>query len=141
MKRNRYLENLSSSYLFVEIGQRKHKFLSSHPTAKVINLGVGDTTEPLPLCVAKAMEKAAAELATRDGYSGYGPFNGNSNLRRKIAKTVYADAVSMDEIYISDGSKSDIARFQNLFGPDSVIALQDPTYPAFVGSYRLLIEL
>lgn len=131
IKRLDVFQTLGSSYLFPEINRRKELFLKEHPEAKLMNLGIGDTVLPLPKPVAKALTKAAAELGTSEGYSGYGKDQGNPELREKICKTYYPE-LSIDEIFISDGAKSEIGRLQTLFGGDISIGLQDPAYPVYL---------
>jgi LL-diaminopimelate aminotransferase len=132
IKRNEYLSRLHSSYLFYEIAQRKQKFISENPGVDLVNLGIGDTTLPIPATVSEAMAEAAKKLGTPEGYSGYGPASGSEELRERISREIYRGRVDPDEIFISDGSKCDIGRLQTLFGPNAKIAVQDPTYPAYV---------
>lgn len=132
VKRNSCIARLRASYLFPEIAQRKREFLAQHPTAKLISLGIGDTTQPLPSTVAAALAKSAASLSTIEGYTGYGPEQGSLVLRQKIASVIYNDLVAPDEIFISDGAKSAIGRLQLLFGCGVKIAIQDPAYPVYV---------
>lgn len=131
MKRNENFNKLAGSYLFPEVAKRKKEYEAAHPDQKVISLGVGNTTEPLPLCIAQAMSDYSKNLATVENYMGYGADFGDCKLREAIAKTFYSD-VSADEVFISDGAKCDIARIQTLFGGDVNIAVQDPSYPVYV---------
>jgi LL-diaminopimelate aminotransferase len=131
-KRNRSFIHLSAKYLFPEINKRKKLFLDSHPDAKLISLGIGDTTEPLPPYICSKLSAAALALGTREGYTGYGPEQGSEELRKKIATVLYASRVTPSEIFISDGAKCDLGRLQLLFGPDVSIAIQDPSYPVYV---------
>lgn len=131
MKRLDAFQNLSPSYLFPEINRRKELFLKEHPEVKLMNLGIGDTVLPLPKAIANALTKAAAELGTQKGYSGYGKDQGNPELREKIRENYYPQ-LSIDEIFISDGAKSEVGRLQTLFGGDISIGLQDPAYPVYL---------
>lgn len=131
-KRNINFNRLKSVYLFPEINARKQKFLESNPNAKLISLGIGDTTEPLPTSVASPLAWEALHLGTKEGYSGYGPEQGSKDLRVKIASRIYHNKVNVDEIFISDGAKCDLGRLQLLFGNDVSIAVQDPSYPVYV---------
>jgi LL-diaminopimelate aminotransferase len=133
-KRNPNLAKLISGYLFPEIHKRKVAFMEQNPGAKVISLGIGDTTEPIPVSIARGLSEAAQRLGTPEGYQGYGPEKGGTRLREMIASTVYKGLVHPDAVFVSDGSKCDIGRLQVLFGPDATVALQDPTYPAYVDS-------
>lgn len=132
MKRNPHLAQLKSNYLFPEVNARKQKFLSENPEAKLISLGVGDTTEPIPVSSAKRMSLTAGNLGTREGYTGYGPEKGSQLLREKIAAKLYKNIIHADEVFISDGAKCDIGRLQALFGSDISIAVQDPAYPVYI---------
>lgn len=126
------MHKLQTNYLFPEINLRKQRFLSEYPDAKLISLGIGDTTEPIPVSITKAMVDEASRLGTKEGYSGYGPEQGSLVLREKIAAKLYSNAVSADEIFISDGIKSDLGRLQMLFGSSVSIAVQDPAYPVYI---------
>ncbi len=132
VKRNENLEKLAGSYLFPEIARRKQAFLEKHPEAKLISLGVGDTTEPITPTINAGLVDFAKGLGTKEGYSGYGFEQGSVKLREKISEKIYHSAFSADEIFISDGAKCDIGRLQLLFGDKCTIAVQDPSYPAYV---------
>lgn len=123
---------LKAGYLFPEINQKKKDFLAKNPKASLISLGIGDTTEPISHSIASSLSEASLKLKTTDGYSGYGPEQGERHLREKIAKTLYKDLVNYDEVFISDGAKCDLGRLQMLFGSDVSIAVQDPAYPVYV---------
>ena len=132
IERNGGFENLAAGYLFPEVAKRRREYQAKHPDAKIISLGIGNTTEPLTPHIAKAMADYARALGTTSGYSGYGDEQGNSNLREKIAEVLYKGMANADEIFISDGAKCDIARVQTLFGRKTPIAVQDPAYPVYV---------
>lgn len=132
IRRNKGFANLTAGYLFPEINRRRREYLAAHPDAKIISLGIGNTTEPLPKYIAKAMADYSMALATPEGYSGYGDEQGLTELREKIAKVFYPGLVETEEVFISDGAKCDIARIQTLFGSDVKIAVQDPAYPVYV---------
>lgn len=131
-KRNPRMGCLKANYLFPEVNSRKKEFLLKHPDASLISLGIGDTTEPIPPFIAEALVKASAALGTKEGYSGYGPEQGQKLLREKIADKLYDGRVKADEIFISDGAKCDLGRMQMLFGSDVSIAVQDPAYPVYI---------
>lgn len=131
-QRNRNLEKLKAGYLFPEINKRKRSYLAAHPDARLISLGIGDTTEPIPPSIAQKMSEAAIALGTREGYTGYGPEQGYEQLREKIASKLYNGKVKSGDIFISDGAKCDIGRIQTLFGSGVSIAVQDPSYPVYV---------
>lgn len=132
VKRNPHIAKLHSSYLFPEINKRKNALLSKNPAAKIISLSIGDTTEPIPPFITEGLVKASLGLGNPAHYRGYGPEQGILELRQKIAQNFYGEKISPDEVFISDGSKCDIGRLQTLFGPHAVIAVQDPSYPAYV---------
>lgn len=132
IERNSGFGNLAAGYLFPEVAKRRKMYQASHPDAKIISLGIGNTTEPLTPHIAKAMADYARGLGTASGYSGYGDEQGNTELREKIAEVLYKGMANADEIFISDGAKCDIARVQTLFGRKTPIAVQDPAYPVYV---------
>lgn len=126
---------LAAGYLFPEIGRRVKKFCEENPTAKVIRLGIGDVTEPLPAAVIKGMHRAVDEMGERGTFRGYGPEQGYDFLREAIAKHDYQSRganVAADEIFVSDGSKCDSANILDIFGLDNKVAVIDPVYPVYV---------
>jgi len=132
IERNPGFANLTAGYLFPEVAKRRREYQQKHPEAKIISLGIGNTTEPLTPYITKAMVDYAASLGTKEGYSGYGDEQGLTELRSKIAEVLYKDMATSDEVFISDGAKCDIARIQTLFGKNVDIAVQDPAYPVYV---------
>lgn len=132
IKRNSGFANLTAGYLFPEVARRRREYQQKHPDAKIISLSIGNTTEPLPQFIAKAMADYSMALSTKEGYSGYGDEQGNTSLRKKIAETWYKGLATEDEVFISDGAKCDIARIQTLFGSKVKVAVQDPAYPVYV---------
>lgn len=132
MRRNRHFNDVAEKYLFLEVQEKKEFFLQKNPDAKLISLCVGDTTEPLAQTIAEAMQESASNMATSSGYCGYGPEVGLLKLRLAIAEKIYNGQFSPDEIFISDGAATDIGRLQTLFGAGSKIAIQDPSYPAYL---------
>ena len=129
--RNPYLANLKAGYLFPEIAKRRREFAAANPDAKIISLGVGNTTEPVLPHTNAGLVEGAKKLGTMEGYSGYQD-EGLPELREKISKVFYKGKFSIDEIFISDGAKCDIGRLQTLFGAGTKIAVQDPSYPVYV---------
>ncbi|PHT34627.1 Aminotransferase ALD1 -like protein [Capsicum baccatum] len=128
--RNPNLEKLQTNYLFPEILERELKHVEKYPNAKVISLGVGDTTQPLPQPVALSMSNYARDLSTPQGYAGYGLERGNKELRRAIAEMLYKElSVEDTEIFVSDGAQCDLSRVQLLLGSNVSIAVQDPSFP------------
>ena len=128
---------LPGSYLFSEIGRRVAAYSGEHPEAELIRLGIGDVTRPLAPAVVEAMAGAVAEMGTPDGFHGYGPEQGYEFLRQAIAEHDYQArgvAVEADEIFVSDGAKSDCGNMGDIFGPDNIVAVCDPVYPVYVDS-------
>lgn len=133
VQRNANISKLQAGYLFPEIGRRRAAHLAKNPDAKIISLGIGDTTEPIPTVITDAMVQRAQGLSTLTGYSGYGAEQGEKALRAALQTTFYGDlGISDDEIFVSDGAKCDISRLQLVFGPNVSMACQDPSYPAYV---------
>lgn len=129
---NTHIKKLQSNYLFQKIAQLKNDFLKKNPNVDLINLGIGDTTEPICQSISKAMQKAAFDLGIREKYQGYGPDQGFLELRENISKHFYNSKIDPEDIYISDGAKPDIGRFQAFFGPGKTVALQNPAYPVYI---------
>ena len=128
---------LKSSYLFTEIAKRVKTFQATHPDAKVIRLGIGDVTRPLAPAVIRGLHEAVDEMARAETFRGYGPEPGYEFLTELIAKHDYGArgvTVATDEIFVSDGAKSDTGNFQEIFSADSVVALTDPVYPVYLDS-------
>ncbi len=136
--RNINFTKLPANYLFPEINQRKKQFLQTHPEAQLISLGIGDTSEPIPSCIADTLSNAANNLKTVAGYHGYGLEVGQELLRKHISTQMYREKISSDDISISDGAKCDLGRLQMLFGPNVSIAVPDPAYPVYLDGSLLL---
>ena len=126
---------LKAGYLFPEIGRRVREYAAANPSAKIIRMGIGDVTEPLPPAVIAALHGAVDEMGKRETFRGYGPEQGYDFLREAIARNDFAARgcdVSADEIFISDGSKVDCANVLDILGDGNVIAVTDPVYPVYV---------
>lgn len=126
---------LKAGYLFPEIARRVNAFAAANPDAKIIRLGIGDVTEPLPEACRKAMIQAVEEMGDRSTFQGYGPEQGYGWLREKIATDDFQARgceVDASEIFISDGSKCDTGNILDIFGDDNTIAVTDPVYPVYV---------
>lgn len=126
---------LKAGYLFPEIARRVNAFAQANPDAKIIRLGIGDVTEPLPEACRTAMIKAVEDMGDRTTFKGYGPEQGYAWLREKIAAHDFqarGAAIEADEIFISDGSKCDNGNILDIFGHDNTIAVTDPVYPVYV---------
>jgi LL-diaminopimelate aminotransferase len=132
--RNPNFAKLAGGYLFPEIARRRNVYLEEHPemASRIISLGIGDTTLPIPSHINGGLIHGAEQLGTKEGYSGYGAEQGMTNLREKIANTLYEGRIQPDEVFVSDGAKCDIMRLQQVFGKDVITAVQDPSYPVYV---------
>ncbi|KAI3901630.1 hypothetical protein MKW92_009479 [Papaver armeniacum] len=131
--RNANLEKLQNGYLFPEISRHEFEHIQKYPNVKLISLGVGDTTEPIPDIITLDMAAHSRALSTVGGYRGYGAEQGNTELRKAIAETLYPDIHIKDtEVFVSDGAQCDISRIQLLLGPNVTMAVQDPSFPGYV---------
>ena len=129
--------NLASNYLFADIAKKVQAFKAENPEAEVISLGIGDVTQPLCPAVVEALHKAADEMGQSATFRGYGPERGYDFLRNAIVENDYRARgidVDADEVFVSDGAKSDTGNFQELLSEDCVVAVTDPVYPVYVDS-------
>lgn len=125
VSRNKNFGKLQAGYLFPEVARRRREHQANHPDAKILSLGIGDTTEPIPPTIVEAMRDAAVGLGTRQGYSGYGAEQGQAAVREAITRRLYAHVGRKpSEIFVSDGSKCDIGRLQLMFGSQVSVAVQ-----------------
>jgi LL-diaminopimelate aminotransferase len=133
VKLNPGYERIQAGYLFPEIGRRVREFQAANPDADIIKLGIGDVTEPLTSSVATNMSKYAAGLGTDEGQCGYEPAS-EGELKQALSERYGKLGVSLrpSDFFISDGAKSDSANIQDIFHPQSVVAVQDPAYPVYV---------
>jgi len=128
---------LPGSYLFSEIARRVNQFKAENPQANIIRMGIGDVTRPLVPAVIEAMHKAVDEMGQQETFRGYGPEQGYEFLAQKIIENDFLPRgvkLDVDEVFISDGAKTDTANFQELFGLDNIVAVTDPVYPVYVDS-------
>ncbi len=126
---------LPGSYLFAEIARRVAAYKEANPDADIIRLGIGDVTQPLPQVCIEAMHKAVDDQAKAETFHGYGPEQGYSFLTEAIIKNNYTDRgieIAPDEIFVSDGSKSDCGNIQEIFGTANKVAITDPVYPVYL---------
>lgn len=126
---------LPGSYLFSEIAARVAKYQEEHPDKEIIRLGIGDVTQPLAPAIISALHSAVDEMGHAETFHGYAPDLGYAFLREKISKYDYKDRgceIAPDEIFISDGAKSDSGNIQEIFSLDNKIAVCDPVYPVYV---------
>lgn len=135
-KVNPHYSKLQAGYLFPEIAKRTNVFSQANPDAKVMRLGIGNTTEALSPAIVAGLHEGVDKLANVETYSGYGDEQGFEELRQAIVARYESYGVSLaaDEVFISDGAKSDSANVQSIFGTDNVVAVQDPAYPVYVDS-------
>ena len=134
MKMNKHYNELKASYLFVDIAHKVAAYQEAHPEKEIIRLGIGDVTQPLAKCVVDAMHDAVTEMGTKEGFHGYGPEQGYPFLKQAI-QGYYAGRgtqLAEDEIFISDGAKSDLANLLGLFDVDNTVLVPDPVYPTYV---------
>jgi LL-diaminopimelate aminotransferase len=134
VQRNPNFGKLAGGYLFPEIARRRNAYLEENPdmASRIISLGIGDTTQPIPEHILSGLVNGASKLGTKEGYSGYGAEQGMGDLRAKIASVLYNDLIDASEVFVSDGAKCDIMRVQQMFGPLVTSAVQDPSYPVYV---------
>ena len=134
MKINKNYQKLEDSYLFSTIAHKVAEFTKNNPEAAVIRLGIGDVTLPLAPAVVKAMNKAVEEMGVKESFRGYGPEQGYGFLKEAIQK-YYASRnthLELDEIFISDGAKSDVGNILDLFDQDNTVLVPNPVYPVYV---------
>lgn len=128
---------LPGSYLFSTIGKKVKAYSDEHPDKKIIRLGIGDVTQPLAPAIIKALHGAVDEMADAKTFRGYAPDLGYEFLRNAIAENDYKARgceIAADEIFVSDGAKSDSANIQEILSLDNRIAVCDPVYPVYVDS-------
>ena len=134
MELNKNFAELKESYLFSEVAKKVNAFQAANPDKEVIRMGIGDVTLPLAETVIKALHKAVDEMGAAETFRGYGPEQGYDFLRTAI-KNYYAQngaELDIDEIFVSDGAKSDIGNITDLFSKDNTVLIPDPVYPVYV---------
>lgn len=134
MKLNTNYLNVNDSYLFSTIAKKVAAYQQAHPDKTVLRLGIGDVTLPLAPAVISALHSAVDEMANKDTFRGYGPEQGYGFLKDSIAAYYKERGVQLagDEIFISDGAKSDLGNILDLFSQDNVVLVPDPVYPVYV---------
>ncbi len=128
---------LPGSYLFSTIAKKVNAYAEANPEKEIIRLGIGDVTQPIAPSIIQAMHKAVDEMGQAETFRGYAPDLGYEFLRSAIAEKDYKQRgcdISADEIFVSDGAKSDSGNIQEIFGANNVIAVCDPVYPVYVDS-------
>ena len=126
--------NLKESYLFADIAHKVSVYTEAHPDKKIIRMGIGDVTLPLAKSVVEAMEKAVAEMGVQATFRGYGPEQGYDFLHEALVKYYASFGVSLasDEIFVSDGAKSDCGNITDIFSNANTILIPDPVYPVYL---------
>ena len=140
-KLNLNYKNLKPSYLFSDIAKRVANFQKENPNIEVIKMGIGDVTIPLCTPVVEALKDASLEMGVKESFKGYGPEQGYSFIREAIAeyyKSIANVNLAADEIFVSDGAKSDVANITDIFSDDNIIVLPDPVYPVYYDSNLML---
>ena len=134
MNFNKNFLSVADSYLFAEVANRVAAFTKANPDKKVIKLGIGDVTLPLVPEVIKAMHGAVDDMASQETFKGYGPYEGYGFLRESIQGYYKESGVELDldEIFVSDGAKSDLGNILDIFSKDNVVLVPDPVYPVYV---------
>ena len=132
---NSYFERIDKENTFSKTSERVKEYRDSHPGADIISLGIGDVSFPVIPPVIEAMHKAVDDLSKKESFSGYGNYYGIPSLRKAILDNEYLSfGFTAEEIYVSDGAKSDAANLLELFSRDSRILMGDPTYPIYFNS-------
>ena len=135
IKINENFSKLQASYLFSDIAKRVKAYQEANPNQRIIKLGIGDVTRPLPDACIQALHAAVDEMANEKTFHGYGPEQGYDFLRQAIAANDFQARgcqVDADEVFVSDGAKCDSGNFQEIFATDIKVAIPDPVYPVYV---------
>lgn len=134
VKLNENFLNLKESYLFSDIAKRVNKFVEENPEKKVIKLGIGDVTKPLTKTVIDALHEGVEHMSKQETFKGYGPEQGYEFLKDAVKKYYNKKNVEidLDEIFISDGAKSDTGNITDLFSVENTVMIPDPVYPVYV---------
>ncbi|MDR0506373.1 MAG: LL-diaminopimelate aminotransferase [Dysgonamonadaceae bacterium] len=140
MKINEYYTEIGNNYLFAEVAKRVREYRESYPEKKVISLGIGDITQPIVPAVIDAVHKATTEMGDASTLRGYAPDGGYDFLVNAILKTDFQDKgiqLDADEIFVSDGAKSDTGNIGDILGQDNHVAITDPAYPVYVDTNKM----
>ena len=135
MKINKNFLDLEASYLFSTVNKKTRDFAALHPEADIIKLSIGDVTKPLCPVVIEAMHKAVDEMSEEKTFRGYPPEQGYDFIRKKILEWDYKKRgieLQLDEIFLSDGAKSDCGNIGDIFDVDNTVAICDPVYPVYI---------
>ena len=132
---NKNFQKLPGAYLFSTVARLAEEYQKAHPERGLIKMSIGDVTRPIAPSVVRAMEAAAREMGTAEGFRGYGPEQGYDFLRSAIVKNDYLSRgieLDISEVFVSDGAKSDCGNIGDIFGTDNIVAVCDPVYPVYV---------
>lgn len=134
MKINQNFDHLVPNYLFAEIAKRTSEYIAAHPEQKVIKLGIGDVTLPLSGAAVQAMKRGADEMGVKETFKGYPEYEGYDFVREAVAGYYagFGVRIAADEVFISDGAKSDTGNIGDIFGADNTVLIPDPVYPVYV---------
>ena len=134
MNFNTDFKNIAENYLFAEVADRAAKYTAAHPEKSVLKLGIGDVTLPLAPAVISALHAAVDEMAQKESFKGYGPYEGYAFLREAIKDYYKGMGVQLaaDEIFVSDGAKSDLGNILDIFAKNNTVLVPDPVYPVYV---------
>lgn len=134
MKFNEYFNDISENYLFAEVAKRAGDYSAAHPDKKVLKLGIGDVTLPLANEVIKELHAAVDDMSKKETFRGYGPYEGYDFLRESIKNYYKTNGVELEleEIFVSDGAKSDLGNILDIFAKENTVLIPDPVYPVYV---------
>ena len=135
VKINKNFLRLQQNYLFSTIAKKVNSYQEEHPDKKIIKLGIGDVTLPIPTPITNAIKQATEEMENKETFRGYGPEQGYDFLRNKIIENDYhmrGIEIEKDEVFISDGAKCDTGNIVDLFDQDNIVAIADPVYPVYL---------
>ena len=134
MKVNMNYQNIAQSYLFSTVAKKVNEFASKNPDKTIIKLGIGDVTLPLCEQVVNALKSASEEMGRQESFHGYGPEQGYEFLKSSLQGYYKEHGVNLenDEVFISDGAKSDLGNILDLFDKDNTVLVPDPVYPVYV---------
>jgi LL-diaminopimelate aminotransferase len=134
MKLNNHFNDIAQSYLFSTIAKKVSAYSASHPDKEILRLGIGDVTLPLAPAVIEALHSAVDDMSKKETFHGYGPEQGYDFLKESIRGYYLSNGVELDndEIFISDGAKSDLGNILDIFGDDNKVLVPDPVYPVYV---------
>ena len=139
MKFNNNFKNIKESYLFAEVANRTENYRKANPDKKILKLGIGDVTLPLAPAVIEALHGAVDDMSRQQTFKGYGPYEGYDFLRESIREYYRTNGVELgvDEIFVSDGAKSDLGNILDIFAKENVILVPDHVYPVYVDTNEM----